>query len=614
MLHDAGDIGQTLTGEQNSKALHGLFSNLIKAVSRLTPKGQTPDPALIDEMFRTAQWALNSEAAQSLAQMAARGAAGDPSLAILTRERQDSLAEWKKRDRLRNSALGQAPGKRNADAEAENLARLSAIEGRIAGIDRRLAKDFPNYASLVGLAPMSLEDVQARLGADEALVLFLDTPGLRLTQGETFIWAMTKREARWVRSDLGREGLAREVAALRCGLDASNWRETRDGADRQAGARARCIQLLGQEVSENDLPPFDLARAHALYRQLFGQIEDLIKDKRLLITPSGALTQLPFQTLVVEAPEGTAQGLDAYARTRWLGARNAIAILPSVASLRLLRNSGHSTASEPFIGFGNPLLDGGVGDHGAWSKQDCGKAATPHGQQRSASRAAPPMLSDVVSGATADVDRLRGQSPLPETADELCAVARNLGAPDSAVYLGERATVSRIKALSASGALGRARTIHFATHGLLANETALFLHRRAEPALLMTPPSKDKVTAEDDGLLKASDVTGLKLNADWVVMSACNTAGGSEGGEALSGLARAFFYAGARSLLVSHWYVDSSAAVAVTTGAFSALRTDPGIGRDEALRRSLAALIASGGDNAHPSVWAPFVLVGDGGR
>jgi WD40 repeat protein len=130
----------------------------------------------------------------------------------------------------------------------------------------------------------------------------------------------------------------------------------------------------------------------------------------------------------------------------------------------------------------------------------------------------------------------------------------------------------------------------------------------------MTPPEKDKAAPEDDGLLKASDVTQLRLNADWVVMSACNTAAGGEGGEALSGLARAFFYAGARSMLVSHWYVNSSAAVAITTGAFAALKAEPGIGRDEALRRSLSGMIAKGGDNAHPSVWAPFVLVGDGGR
>jgi CHAT domain-containing protein len=103
------------------------------------------------------------------------------------------------------------------------------------------------------------------------------------------------------------------------------------------------------------------------------------------------------------------------------------------------------------------------------------------------------------------------------------------------------------------------------------------------------------------------------MDADWVVMSACNTAAGqTNNAEALSGLARAFFYAGARSLLVSHWPVNSNAAVAITTGAVTTMRIDPSIGRAEALRRSISSLIAQGGDNAHPSIWAPFVLVGNG--
>jgi CHAT domain-containing protein len=122
---------------------------------------------------------------------------------------------------------------------------------------------------------------------------------------------------------------------------------------------------------------------------------------------------------------------------------------------------------------------------------------------------------------------------------------------------------------------------------------------------------------EDDGLLTASEVAQLELDADWVVLSACNTAAGAgEKGdaEALSGLARAFFYAKARALLVSHWYISSEAAVKLTTTAFAELAAHPGIGRAEALRRSMAQLIASGRpDWARPEAWAPFVLVGEGG-
>jgi CHAT domain-containing protein len=111
-------------------------------------------------------------------------------------------------------------------------------------------------------------------------------------------------------------------------------------------------------------------------------------------------------------------------------------------------------------------------------------------------------------------------------------------------------------------------------------------------------------------------VAKLELDADWVVLSACNTAAGEKGdAEALSGLARAFFYAKARALLVSHWPVNSDAAVKLTTKAFAELKVHPDIGRAEALRRSMVKLIQHGSpEYAHPALWAPFVLVGEGGE
>ena len=177
-----------------------------------------------------------------------------------------------------------------------------------------------------------------------------------------------------------------------------------------------------------------------------------------------------------------------------------------------------------------------------------------------------------------------------------CAPSLANGAPDSAVYLGARATEATVKALSASGALAQARIVHFATHGLLAGEIQMLSSTKAEPALILTPP--EKATEQDDGLLTASEIAQLKLNADWVVLSACNTASAAEDGdnaEALSGLARAFFYAGARALLVSHWAVNSEATVKLITKAFDALREDSSIGRAEALRRSMLAMIGAGG-------------------
>ena len=518
------------------------------------------------------------------------------------------------------------PNKRNRRAEAKNVARLVAIDSRIAEIDKQLAKDFPDYAAISNPQPLSVKEVQALLAADEALVLFLTTSSFNPAPEETFIWLVTKTTNRWARSPLGTEVLKGEVKALRCGLDASNWSNPMSKDDdavavkkQKATQRVRrnaCIRLTSRSVSDRDLPPFDATRAHAVYKSLFGELDHLIRDKRLLIVPSGALTALPFQALVTEKPfDAVPSDPEGYAKVSWLGQRNALTVLPTVASLKALRaHAKVSKAVDKLIGFGNPLLTGPFGDDkSAWAKQSCPKLGLAT-RARKAVAALSQQIASFFRGGLANVEDVRRQSPLPETTDELCAVARAVGIdpPDTALHLGARATEGQVKQLSVQGKLARSRIVHFATHGLIAGETARLAKARAEPALILTPPAKASET--DDGLLTASEVTALKLDADLVILSACNTASGDTvGGDALSGLARAFFYAGARALLVSHWYVDSQATVTLITNAFKALKDDPGIGRAEAMRRAMSALIKTGGRNAHPANWAPFVVVGEGG-
>jgi CHAT domain-containing protein len=166
-----------------------------------------------------------------------------------------------------------------------------------------------------------------------------------------------------------------------------------------------------------------------------------------------------------------------------------------------------------------------------------------------------------------------------------------------------------VKRLSDTGELAKYRIAHFATHCALAGDAA----GKAEPGLILTPP--DTPSEADDGYLTASEIAALKLDADWVMLSACNTrAGGAPAAEGLSRLARAFIFAQARALLVSHWEVNPEATVKLITGAINRLAADKSMGRAEAMRQSMLDLIDHGkAEEAHPAIWAPFVVVGEGG-
>jgi len=203
---------------------------------------------------------------------------------------------------------------------------------------------------------------------------------------------------------------------------------------------------------------------------------------------------------------------------------------------------------------------------------------------------------------------------LPDTAEELKSIAAALSAsPERLLHLGKKANEHAVKSLD----LTRYRFIVFATHGLVPFQLGL-----TQPAIALSAPGVAGIDGE--GLLTMEEVLTLKLDADWVVLSACNTAAGvSEDAEAVSGLGRAFFYAGRRALLVTNWEVESLSARDLVTGVFKAIADDPTVTRAEALRRSMVSLMdrpnwaeADGRtvhSYAHPYFWAPYSVIGDGG-
>jgi CHAT domain-containing protein/Tfp pilus assembly protein PilF len=580
------------------------------------------------EAFEAAQWAIQADAAAAVAQMASRFAHDDKSLGELARTRQDLV---NKRDGEYRYLLRMIGGGDNGTATRQAIEHL---DSDIKLIDVRLANEFPDYWRLANPTPLSLNETQALLRSDEALVVILDVPQLGRLPGETLIFLVTKDADKWLGIPFDTRILTDRVAEIRCGLDRSGWFDPAPSADEEynAAPRARrpiCHGELGHDSGQEFLP-FDLERAHALYVTLFGQLEDLIKDKRLIVVPTGPLANLPLQVLVTKKPDPGFGGLEAYRKASWFGIEQTLSILPSVPSLKALRHDVRaSAADQPFIGFGNPLLEGSPNN-----PDDQERAKIALEWQRCSAIHRPSLIDTndrrgFFNGETGDslfrgpyfnMRTIRLQSPLPETAQEVCAIARTLGVAasdlDQAVYLGGRATKSTIKALNEAHTLEHFRIVEFATHGVLAGQW----RGLSEPGLILTPPSSaEDVEAlkQDDGYLGVADIAEFKLDADWVVLSACNTgAGEADDEEPFSGLARAFFYAGARAILVSHWAVTTTAAVKLTTRAFEALQADPVIGRAEALRRSMKAAIRdrTWPGAAHPAVWAPFVLIGEGAQ
>jgi CHAT domain-containing protein len=421
--------------------------------------------------------------------------------------------------------------------------------------------------------PTSVQTVQQLLRKNEVLIQF------SLTDANCFVWLVTPNEVRWYRLSIEYRQLIEMVTALRQQLDVGR---------------------------------FNLNLAFSIFHEIFGAMLKKLDGKELLIVSPGVLGSLPFHLLVTEKPEATDDELtERYRHAAWLIESHSISTLPSVSALKLLRQRVvPSMATRPYLGIGNPLLIGPSGnDRRAWGKVGC--RSGPPDSFVDVGASVVRGLSSYFRGVSADNEQIRHLVPLPETVNELCAVGASFGQTEDALLMGADASEESIQRFNANGLLSDVRILHFATHGLVSGE----IQGLAEPALVLTPPmvsEADQVTSENDGLLTASEVAQLRLDADWVVLSACNTAAGNgRGGEALSGLARAFFYAGARALLVSHWAVNTEAAVKIMVGTFTAMAQDPSLGRAEALRKAMLDIIKKGkAEEVHPRYWAPFVIIG----
>ncbi|MDB5805826.1 MAG: uncharacterized protein JWN73_3148 [Betaproteobacteria bacterium] len=500
---------------------------------------------------------------------------------------------------LRFAYLSVAESQAGAAGQRTEIGRqIQQVETELKQTEDQLWRDYPRYMELASPRPVTADDLQKRLLKDgEALVTYALLPS------EAVIFAVTRDKFRMVSVKVPREEFGRRVARIR-----------------------RPMEQVAQGEPLTVLRQVDPEVLQSLYRDLLAPVADTIKGARqVLVAADGPLYTLPFELMLMRygeperskfeelrrASDGSAGHpfLGEYASLPYVGRESRFVYLPSLAALMSQRSNPRPPAryGQQLVAFADAMFGGEAGDAG----------------YNASTRALLGVLAASGPNGAPRIPRL------PETALEAREAAAVLGAP-AQIFLRRDAQEKRIK----TGALKDARYVLFATHGFLgadflqnvdltldadgnvtrsaANKGAL-----AQPALALT------LTGDlqgEDGLLSMKEVIeDVELNAELVVLSACNTAGetaATSNGEGFAGLTRAFMYAGAQKLMVSHWSVESASTQALVSGTFREVKA--GKAPVEALAAAEQSLSATSEtadgrsfSRAHPFFWAPFVMVGD---
>lgn len=518
------------------------------------------DPQSVLEALGLADWLRAGAVQEALTDAAVRSAANTQGLSELVRQEQDAKNEIRA---VRAYLQGDAGNARSPlpEAAAQMRERINQLEKERVQYQAQIKVSFPDYERLVRPLPPNLDDIAKKLTSSEALLVVMpDASGVN-------VWAVKqvagKAQAKFHRAPLTEVQISRNVDVLR-----------------------QSLESLG---TQGRLLPFDDRLAQETYKVLIAPLEDVLNDRsQWIVAASGSLARLPFSVLQTSAKRSGAQ-------RDWLIQKASLTQVPSVSSWLSLRGlTRRKVPEQPLIAWGDPVFDPGLNpalSNGTVRKVNLTRAAKGD------------IDAEEVNGAK----MYHSMPPLPETRDELLDLAKALRADSASdLIMGAKATRESVLKANTSGLLSNKQVIVFATHGLMAGD----LPKLLEPALAMSADGSELKNALSP-LLTLEDVLGLKLNADWVVLSACNTAAADgKGEEALSGLARGFFYAGGRSLLVTHWAVESNSAKELTTRTFKHFTQFPNTPKSESLREAMLVVMADS-RYGHPAFWAPYALVGD---
>jgi len=518
-----------------------------------------PTPQAIANAFRAAQLADSGETAQSIEVALEMRAKTNTRVAQLMKRREQISAELSRARRAKATEFIRQSGlvaeiERVAMAQADDDAQsrniwLSRV-GELSSNTGTQTSALSTEKLAADLAQINREVATSADGRQflQRQTVSLAEVGAALSPDEAFIQFVVAEEKTFIIAADKESAMLAEASSGRVKIE-------------------RAVNSLRAALRGPVPGKFDAQTAADLFRILLQPVSNVIDGKRrLIVVKDGPLSQLPLAAL----KRGSAQG-------QWVIETHSIVSSPTAAAFVISRKQKSSSrAPRAFLGIGDPILvNGKSDDHEAVAK---------------------------ILGLRGDVGGLGDLRELPETTAELKVMAKAMGVEADALVLREAATEKRVRSLN----LSNYRMISFATHALMPGET----RDNDEGAIVLSSPQSNS-SGSEDGLLTSSEIATLKLDADLVILSACNTAAGSDsvGGERLSGLTQAFFRAGARSLLVSHWSVHSEA----TQDLMARLATNmkQHVRTDVALQRSILEM-ARGSDAryAHPYYWAAFELYG----
>ncbi len=532
-----------------------ILEKLVKLLHHCLGKLESPNKVL-EIAFRAFQIPQLQSTASAIEQLKIVDAASiDSELGALLRTRRDLLYKLSALERDQQGLLT-ADGLSSVayGSLSDNFEQLSQ---EYKATNDRLRGSFPEYGDFFIPRAYSLEAIQRQLNENSLMLLTLSTPN------KLYTLAISSDFVSFGASDLTRSRVTNIVSSLRFALDVDNI------------------------LSSDEFPEFDTHSSHELYLGLMKEHVQLLGNAdHMVIVADGALQTLPFSVLLRSKPTRAPTKLSHFAGLDYLVKSHSISYLPSAGSLVALNSITTGTVLDDrrkFIGFGDPVVD-----HSQKSGDRRGGSTIPG-----------------LSGSVAD-DFIFTR--LPEAAEELTEISRMFGVDRSQIYTGAQSTEKQLSSLDLTGV----EILAFATHGVMADELVPYY---SEPGLLMTPITRSGSLDSTDLLLTTSEIAQLKTDAELVLLSACNTAAAAvsdPNAEGLSGLARSFFHAGAKSLLVTHWYVDSMSSQYTTKTMVGEYLKRDRREKAKALRQVALDFLAGeqGLNRSHPAFWAAFVLIG----